>query len=184
MLQLVLGGARSGKSSRAERLALASGKQCVYLATADNSHSDTEMAQRIARHQDDRKADSWTTIEEPLQLAEQLELSSSNDSCILIDCTTLWLTNCLFEAEPRWQERKGDLLAWLSNQDWSERHVIIVGNEVGQGIVPLGEINRRFVDEAGWLHQELAQLADRVVLVTAGIAQVLKGPALDSLEAA
>ena len=174
MRQLILGGARSGKSALAERLAQATHKRLIYIATSDARRNDAEMAKRIARHQNHR-GNGWQTIEEPTALATALLHHCRADTCVLIDCTTLWLTNCLFSETNCWQMEK---LALLEALPKLAGEVIFVGNEVGQGIVPLGEINRNFVDESGWLHQDLARICDRVIFSTAGLPQVLKGDAL------
>ncbi|GIU32603.1 bifunctional adenosylcobinamide kinase/adenosylcobinamide-phosphate guanylyltransferase [Shewanella schlegeliana] len=180
MIHLVLGGARSGKS----RFAEAQVKQllvkpqdnvdseCFYLATAQAL--DSEMAQRINHHQTQRQTDeiNWRTIECPLELTTALKAHATESSIILVDCLTLWLTNRLLKPEDDWQQVKTAFLQTLTELPGS---VILVSNEVGCGIVPLGELNRRFVDEAGWLHQEIAAIADRVTLVTAGLSQCLKG---------
>ena len=174
MRQLILGGARSGKSALAECLAQATHKRLIYIATSDARRNDTEMAERIARHKHHR-GNGWQTIEEPVALATTLLQHCRADTCVLIDCTTLWLTNCLFSATNCWQKEKSALLEALPQL---AGEVIFVGNEVGQGIVPLGEINRSFVDESGLLHQDLACICDRVIFSTAGLPQVLKGEAL------
>lgn len=179
MLQLILGGARSGKSSLAERLAttLANTEKqhLIYLASSDASQNDSEMANRIERHRNDR-GDQWQTIEEPIALAKTLKNYSNKDTCILMDCTTLWLTNCLFSTRDCWKTEKSELLTLLPTL---QGNIIFVGNEVGQGIIPLGEINRTFVDESGWLHQDLAKLCDRVIFTAAGLPMVLKGEPLN-----
>jgi adenosylcobinamide kinase/adenosylcobinamide-phosphate guanylyltransferase len=175
MKQLILGGARSGKSSLAEQLALASGKRVIYFATANTDENDTEMCERIAQHQQQRPND-WPTIETPLELAAQLQQQASKDCCLLVDCLTLWLSNCLFHKETFfWQQQKQALLDTLPTLSGD---IIFVSNEVGSGVVPLGEINRRFVDESGFLHQALAAQCDRVILTAAGLPLVLKGEAL------
>ncbi|UXI04173.1 bifunctional adenosylcobinamide kinase/adenosylcobinamide-phosphate guanylyltransferase [Photobacterium sp. TY1-4] len=172
--ELILGGARSGKSNLAEQLAAASGLDVIYVATA--TAGDEEMAERIARHQIQRPA-AWQVVEEPEDLAGVVQRYSRKGTCLLIDCLTLWLTNCLCGEEAtheHWQQHKDDFLTALLH---AEGRIILVSNEVGQGIVPMGELSRRFVDESGWLHQAIARQAERVVFVTAGIPQVLKGPA-------
>lgn len=166
MKELVLGGARSGKSRHAERTALATGAAVVYVATA--TAGDDAMAERIRRHRADRPAD-WSTVEVPLDLAGALEASAAPDRCLLVDCLTLWLSNCLGAGD--WAARRQALLESLPDLPGT---VLLVSNEVGQGVVPLGELSRRFVDEAGWLHQDLAAICDRVTFVTAGIPQTLK----------
>lgn len=175
MLQLILGGARSGKSALAERLAnsiaTAEKQHLIYIASSDASKNDTEMSNRISRHQQDRGA-NWQTVEEPIALAATLTKHCNTNTCVLVDCTTLWLTNCLFSKENCWAQEKSNLLTVLPTLPGN---IIFVGNEVGQGIVPLGEINRTFVDESGWLHQDLAKLCDRVIFTAAGLPMVLKG---------
>jgi len=175
MHHLILGGARSGKSSYAERLvrelALNNNKELVYLATA--TAKDDEMAARIQRHQRDRSKESWRLIEEPLDLASVLR-ESTQAQCILIDCLTLWLSNCLHELPEhgdQWVERKRAFLTALGD---CPSDVVMVTNDVGSGIVPVGELSRRFVDEAGWLHQRLAEHCEHVTLVIAGLANKLK----------
>lgn len=168
-LTLVLGGARSGKSAFAEALVLASGLSPVYLATAQAL--DDEMRRRVEHHRRAR-GDAWTLVEEPLELAGTLRAESRPDRALLVDCLTLWLTNLLLaERDP---EREADrLLATLTALPGP---VVLVSNEVGQGIVPANALARRFVDEAGRLHQRLAAAAHSVVLVTAGLPQHLKRP--------
>ncbi|WP_432467477.1 bifunctional adenosylcobinamide kinase/adenosylcobinamide-phosphate guanylyltransferase [Agarivorans sp. Z349TD_8] len=169
-IELVLGGARSGKSAYAEQQAQLSGKSVIYLATSQVR--DPEMAQRVAMHQQQRPA-HWQVIEEPVALPEALLAHSRADNCILVDCLTLWLSNCLFEFDPvQWPERKQSLLTSLAELPGQ---VILVSNEVGCGIVPMGEQSRRFVDQAGWLHQAIAAQVNKVTLVTAGLPMHLKG---------
>lgn len=167
MKELILGGARSGKSRYAERVAGGSGRRVCYLATA--AADDAEMHARIDRHRADRPA-GWRTVEEPLALAAALRRHAAADVLLLVDCLTLWLSNCLHEAGA-WPEQRGALLDTLPGLPGD---ILLVSNEVGQGIVPLGELARRFVDEAGRLHQDLAALCDRVTFVTAGLPQTLK----------
>lgn len=172
MKQLILGGARSGKSSLAERLTKDSGKSVIYIATADASYNDVEMEQRIQHHRNSRPA-HWPTIEEPLYLAEQLKQQASADSCLLVDCLSLWLSNCLMQEDKDfWQQQRQQLMQCFATLPGD---IILVGNEVGSGIIPLGEINRRFVDETGFLHQALAKHCDRVILTAAGLPLVMKG---------
>ncbi|PSV21873.1 bifunctional adenosylcobinamide kinase/adenosylcobinamide-phosphate guanylyltransferase [Photobacterium leiognathi subsp. mandapamensis] len=172
--ELILGGARSGKSRLAETLAQESGLQVKYIATA--TPCDDEMSERIERHQRQRPA-HWQLIEEPYYLADVIRQHSNKETCLLVDCLTLWLNNFLFQPLDNysWQQAKTDFLETLAE---AEGRIILVSNEVGQGIVPLGELSRRFVDESGWLHQAIAQQCSRVVFVTAGLPQVLKGPSL------
>lgn len=179
MQQLILGGARSGKSALAERLALEISRQTdrrlIYIATSDASQNDSEMAERIQRHQSDR-GQHWQTVEEPTALAQALQDHCRADTCVLVDCTTLWLTNCLFAQTDCWPEQKQQLLKLLPDLPGD---ILFVGNEVGQGIIPMGEINRKFVDESGWLHQDLARICQRVILTAAGLPMVMKGAPLE-----
>ncbi|WP_349431814.1 bifunctional adenosylcobinamide kinase/adenosylcobinamide-phosphate guanylyltransferase [Methylomarinum sp. Ch1-1] len=175
MIELVLGGARSGKSRYAERQALAEDKAVIYVATAEVG--DDEMQSRIARHRADRP-EHWLTVEEPIRLADTIKLYTTDDSCLLIDCLTLWLSNVLFDRRgglqfERFQQEKSALLSVLQR---TSGRIIMVSNEVGHGVVPMQKNTRRFVDEAGRLHQDIARICDRVVLVTAGLPQVLKSP--------
>ncbi|TVQ92934.1 MAG: bifunctional adenosylcobinamide kinase/adenosylcobinamide-phosphate guanylyltransferase [Chromatiaceae bacterium] len=170
---LVLGGVRSGKSRLAERLALASGRPVTYLATA--TADDAEMAARIATHRNHRPPD-WALVEEPLALAAALEQACAPGHCVLVECLTLWLTNLLCQPDPARLAAEIDafeaLLPRLPGQ------VILVGNEVGLGVVPLDALTRRYCDLAGALHQRLAAGCERVVLTVAGIPLMLKGPPL------
>jgi len=173
MIQLILGGARSGKSGLAERLATDSGREVVYIATA--TPGDDEMAARIAHHRQQRPA-AWRTVETPLHLAATLRAESGVGRCLLVDCLTLWLTNWLLEEEMAGYHREREAL--LTALPTLAGEVILVSNETGCGVVPLGRLSRRFVDEAGWLHQQVAALSDRVVFTVAGLPQVLKGDPL------
>lgn len=170
MPTLILGGVRSGKSALAERLASASGREVVYLATAQAG--DQEMARRIAHHRARRPA-AWRCVEEPLALAAALQAQARADRCLLVDCLTLWLSNLLAVAEAeRFERERAALLAVLPALPGE---IVLVSNEVGLGIVPLGELTRRFVDEAGRLHQALAASCERVLFVAAGLPLALKG---------
>lgn len=183
---LVLGGARSGKSAHAERLAAQSGKEIVYVATA--SAGDAEMTQRIATHRAGRPA-HWRTVEEPLALAAVLEQWRAPHRLVLVDCLTLWLTNLLFAdgtdypevgaiALPRrFHDERAALLAQLEGGAGGDDDVVFVSNEVGLGIVPFGAVTRAFADEAGRLNQAVAAACDNVVFVAAGLPLVLKGAA-------
>ena len=171
MKELILGGARSGKSALAERLAAESGLDVVYIATA--TAGDAEMAERIAHHRSRRPA-AWELVEEPLHLAAALRGAAASDRCLLVDCLTLWLNNVIAD-EALFQQERSALLEALPGLPG---RVILVSNEVGMGIVPLGELTRRYCDEAGRLHQDLAQRCDRVSLVAAGLPLILKGNTL------
>lgn len=179
---LIFGGARSGKSLLAERLAQASGKEVVYLATSQAG--DSEMDARIAHHRARRPA-AWQTVEEATALAASLRRLCAPERIVLVDCLTLWLSNLLFssareqpavgavELPPLFTWERSDLLAWLDEPAAGE--VVFVSNEVGMGIVPLGAVSRTFVDEAGRLNQEVAARCERVLFVAAGLPLALKG---------
>jgi adenosylcobinamide kinase/adenosylcobinamide-phosphate guanylyltransferase len=170
MRTLILGGARSGKSALAERLAGDSGREVVYVATAQ-AHDD-EMHARIAHHRGRRPA-HWHCVEEPLALAEALRRHAREDRCLLVDCLTLWLSNLLIDPQPARFERERDAL--LDTLPALPGELLLVSNEVGLGIVPMGALSRRFVDEAGRLHQSIATQCERVLFVTAGLPIALKG---------
>lgn len=176
MRSLILGGARSGKSALAERLARESGREVVYIATAAAAgFDDGEMADRIAHHRARRPA-HWHCVEEPLALAQALHRHARADRCVLVDCLTLWLSNLLGAAAAARFEHERDAL--LEAVPMLPGQIVLVSNEVGLGIVPMGELNRRFVDEAGRLHQALAASCERVVFTAAGLSLVLKGEPL------
>ena len=163
-ITLILGGARSGKSRFAESLMPAE-TEAVYIATAEAR--DDEMATRIATHQEQR-GPSWKTVEAPLNLVDAL--SASKETPALLDCLTLWLSN-LIEADRDIDQETQRLTACLREIPGT---VVIVSNEVGQGIVPGNVLARRFRDHAGRLNQAVAAVADRVYFVTAGIPTQLK----------
>lgn len=170
MRTLILGGARSGKSALAERLATRS-TDVVYIATAQAR--DGEMAERVAHHRERRPA-HWRTVEEPLALADALREHAHEGRCVLVDCLTLWLSNLLGdEQDPARYEREREAL--LQALPSLPGEIVLVSNEVGLGVVPLGELTRRFVDEAGRLHQTLATRCERVLFVAAGLPLALKG---------
>lgn len=166
-ITLVLGGARSGKSSFAEGLVVESGLPRIYLATAEAF--DQEMEQRISHHQRDRGPD-WHTVEEPIELAKALKTHSDTKTIILVDCLTLWLSNLM----GREQDIPSAFLELIESLDELKGPVVFVSNEVGQGIVPENKMAREFRDHAGRLHQLLAKKARHVYFVTAGLSQKLK----------
>jgi adenosylcobinamide kinase/adenosylcobinamide-phosphate guanylyltransferase len=178
-IQLILGGARSGKSKLAESLAIDCGLIVHYLATAENK--DAEMTSRIEQHQSSRPS-HWLLSEEPLYLAQKLEQIITTNTCVLVDCLTLWLSNwlCSEYSLEQWQQQKQKLLAVLQKASDSNCNVILVSNEVGHGIVPLGELSRVFVDESGWLHQDIAKIASKVEFVMAGLPLTLKSSEIKS----
>ncbi len=165
-VELILGGARSGKSQLAERRAREGGHRLFYIATA--TPGDSEMARRIALHRAHRGRE-WQTVSSPLHLADTLNTLARRDRCLLVDCLTLWLSNCLHH--DRWPAERDALLDGIAHLPG---RILLVSNEVGSGIVPLGELARRFADESGSLHQRLACLARRVTLVVAGLPLELK----------
>ena len=173
MLELILGGARSGKTALAQQLAAASGLEVVYVATAQAQ--DQEMQARIQRHRQERPV-HWELCEEPLRLADALERLGSPQRCLLVDCLTLWLTNLLLSEQPDLLEQQLTALEQLLPS--LPGRIILVSNETGLGVVPLGELSRRFVDETGFLHQRLAQRADRVIFTVAGLPWVMNGEPL------
>lgn len=172
MLQLILGGARSGKSRLAEELATRSGLAVTYIATSQPV--DGELNQRVALHRQ-RRPDSWGLVEEPLALARVLREHAASDHCLLVDCLTLWLTNLLMLDDA--ERLAAELQALLDSVLDLPGEIIFVSNETGLGVVPLGELTRRYVDEAGLLHQALAERCQRVVLTVAGLPLTLKGTA-------
>ena len=173
MLQLILGGARSGKSRLAEKLAAESALAVTYIATSQPL--DGEMNARV-RHHRERRPGHWALVEEPLELARVLRDNAGAETFLLVDCLTLWLTNLLMLEDPQRLDAERDaLLACLAELPGE---IVFVSNETGMGVVPLGELTRRYVDEAGWLHQALAERCQRVVLTVAGLPLTLKGTAL------
>ena len=169
MRELILGGARSGKSRLAETRARASGLAVTYIATAERG--DDEMAARIERHRERRPAD-WRTVEAPRALAAALEREAAPGRLLLVDCLTLWLGNLIADPPALARERAA-LLAGLAA---SPGALVLVSNEVGLGLVPADALSRRFRDEAGWLHQGVAEACERVTFVAAGLPLTLKGP--------
>lgn len=178
---LIIGGARSGKSAHAERLAEQSGKKVVYIATAQAG--DAEMAERIRQHRQ-RRDRRWATVETPIALGDAISGHCGTDHVVLVDCLTVWLSNLLFsEARdypdvgqvvppPVFAQQRASLLQALEQ---AAGDVILVSNEVGLGIVPQGAVSRWFVDEAGRLNQAVAARCDNALFVAAGLPMVLKG---------
>ncbi|MBK7647544.1 MAG: bifunctional adenosylcobinamide kinase/adenosylcobinamide-phosphate guanylyltransferase [Betaproteobacteria bacterium] len=185
MKELILGGARSGKSQLAEQRALASGLTVVYLATAQAL--DGEMARRVAHHRERRPAD-WGCVEETLHLAARLRELAAPDTCVLVDCLTLWLSNLLFAGKAAAQAEAGEAIACPLFRDETTAliellpqlpgHIILVSNEVGWGIVPMHPVSRLFADEQGRINQRVAGVCDQVTLVAAGLPLSLKHAAV------
>lgn len=183
MIELILGGARSGKSRHAERQAEASGLHVCYLATARHDGHDTEMARRIAHHRARRPA-HWACIEEPVELAAALRTHAATETCLLVDCLTLWLTNLLFAGQAARQAEMGQVVdcpvlesqiaALIDTLPRLPGRIILVSNEVGWGIVPTNALARAFADQQGWLNQRVAAVCQRVTLIAAGLPLTLK----------
>lgn len=181
MVELILGGARSGKSALAERRAEESGLAVTYVATGQAG--DAEMTRRIAHHRS-RRPPHWTLVEEPLHLAATLAEHAAPDRCLLVDCLTLWLSNLLFVGEAAAQAEAGsriDCPQFLGEREalvavlpQLPGRIIIVSNEVGWGLVPMAAVSRLFADEQGRLNQRVAAVCDRVTLVAAGLPLLLK----------
>jgi len=170
MKRLILGGVRSGKSRLAEKFARESGLAVTYIATA--TAQDDAMRQRIGHHRRRRPAE-WALIEEPYRLAETLEAEAKANHFLLVDCLTLWLTNLLLLNDDT--RLKQELQALQGCLPTLPGEIVLVSNETGLGVIPMGELSRRFCDEAGFLHQQLAQICDQVILTVAGLPHVLKG---------
>src|SRR5512142_1455493 len=170
MRELILGGVRSGKSRLAEQRATDSGLEVVYVATAQVR--DAEMQQRIAHHQARRPA-HWQVIEVGQNLACVLQQQAAASRCVLVDCLTLWLTQLLCDTDETVLRREVDAL--LAALPALPGHIILVSNETNMGIVPMGELSRRYCDEAGRLHQQVGALCERVILTVAGLPLIVKG---------
>lgn len=172
---LITGGARSGKSAFAEKLARETGESLCYLATAQAL--DGEMKERVKRHRE-RRGDEWSTVEEPLQLAQTLARCDRKYQVILVDCITLWLSNLLFKYEQSGTSSEALILADVERLQTTLQAmvtpVIMVTNEVGMGIVPENGLARLFRDIAGRTNQALAVAADEVHVVISGIPLKLK----------
>lgn len=184
--ELILGGQKSGKSRRAETLARdwlaqSASHHAVLIATAQPW--DEEMRERIARHQVDRAArvPGMTTVEEPLALAEAIAQHSRPDTLVVVDCLTLWLTNWLMPAEsvlevnqPLAPVSSAQVAMLLRAIEKAPGPVVLVGNEIGLGVIPMGSAVRAFVDALGRLNQDVAAVCQRVTLMAAGLPLTLK----------
>lgn len=170
---LILGGARSGKSAYAEKLALESNLNVIYLATAQVY--DAEFAARVQHHQNHRPS-HWQLVESPHYLARTLKDIATPNTCVIVDCLTLWLAqwicqDCNPPQDSSWENEREALIACLPTLPGK---IILVSNEVGMGIVPLGAINRQFQDAQGRLNQTIASIAKQVTFVAAGLPLTLK----------
>ncbi|MBA4047621.1 MAG: bifunctional adenosylcobinamide kinase/adenosylcobinamide-phosphate guanylyltransferase [Sphingomonas sp.] len=166
-MTFILGGARSGKSRHAQIMAEAMAGQLIYIATAQPF--DDEMADRIARHRRDRD-DRWQTIDAPIELAAAVRTQGVSDNIVLVDCLTLWMSNIMLSG--------ADVDAAIDELVEALRALpvpgIIVSNEVGLGIVPDNAMARQFRDHTGRLHQRIAEIADRVEWMVAGLSLRMK----------
>jgi adenosylcobinamide kinase / adenosylcobinamide-phosphate guanylyltransferase len=180
-LTFVIGGARSGKSAFAMKLASKYEHVC-YVATADLAQTsqinDNEMARRIQNHKKNRPA-NWGTIEAPFDLDKAISNINGKIDVVLIDCITLYITNMLLNSRKAQEEKKEKHIIDAINRlciscKKIPSYVIIVSNEVGYGIVPDNPLSRRFRDIAGYANQLIAREADSVFLVTAGIETKIK----------
>jgi adenosylcobinamide kinase/adenosylcobinamide-phosphate guanylyltransferase len=183
--ELILGGQKSGKSRRAEMLArhwmdAEAGNQAVLIATAQPW--DDEMRLRIARHQLDRseRVPGMRTVEEPLQLAQAILANSRSDTLVVVDCLTLWLTNLMMPVEENASNSAPALIAQayiaplLIAIEQAPGPVVLVGNEIGLGVIPMGREVRAFVDALGKLNQNVAAVCEWVTLMAAGLPLTLK----------
>ena len=187
MKELILGGARSGKSllaeKRAQECAENRGLKVIYVATAQAL--DGEMARRVAHHRERRPA-TWGCVEETLHLTDRLRELAAPDTCLLVDCLTLWLSNLLFAGRAAAQAEAGEAIdcplfreqttALIETLPQLPGRIILVSNEVGWGIVPMHPVSRLFTDEQGRLNQRVAAVCDQVTLVAAGLPLILKAP--------
>jgi adenosylcobinamide kinase/adenosylcobinamide-phosphate guanylyltransferase len=173
-LTFILGGARSGKSAYAERLAADSGLPVTYIATA--RIGDDEFAARVELHRARRPA-HWALVEAPLDLAGVVRSLAREGHCVLIDCLTLWLANLLFPLDGAVVETPPHAIFRDFDAALAESHgkVIVVSNEIGLGVVPMGRPTRLYVDELGRLNQRVAAASTRVTMMVAGLPLALKG---------
>ncbi len=185
--ELILGGQKSGKSRRAEQLAhqwvgQSAQYRAVMIATA--RPWDDEMRERIRRHQQDRaeRVPGMATVEEPLEIAQVITRHSAVNTLVVVDCLTLWLTNLLMPApgfesnQPPAQAVHTHTAMILRAIESATGPVVLVGNEIGLGVIPLGRETRAFVDALGLLNQQVAGACERVTLMAAGLPLTLKAP--------
>jgi adenosylcobinamide kinase/adenosylcobinamide-phosphate guanylyltransferase len=185
--EFILGGQKSGKSRRAEQRAIdwfaadSRTHRAVLIATAQAY--DDEMLERIVRHQADRaeRVPGMRTIEEPIELARAVVTQSTPETLVVVDCLTLWLTNLLMplhseDARPVTRTPATHIAMLLVALREARGPVVLVGNEIGLGVIPLGRETRAFVDALGRLNQDVAAACDRVTLMAAGLPLSLKAP--------
>jgi adenosylcobinamide kinase/adenosylcobinamide-phosphate guanylyltransferase len=170
-ITLITGPVRSGKTRLAIQWAAAFPPPRAYIATAPAM--DEEMAERIHRHQQDR-GEAFQTLEEPLALASLLQKIPGQFSILIIDCLTLWMSNLLGHGEGAAADFTGQVHTFLQLIKTYPDPLLLIGNEVGWGIVPENPLARRYRDEIGRLHQEIGRMADQVILMVAGIPLVIK----------
>lgn len=168
---LIIGGCRSGKSRYALECAGQSGAaRKVFIATCQGR--DPEMTERIQRHQEERGPE-WATVEEPVHLPGIIERESAASTLLLVDCLTLWVSNLLMQ-----DLGDDEIRDWFTSLDRALQgvsgRVLLVSNEVGQGLVPDNPMGRRFRDLTGWLNQRVAACVDRVVWMVAGLPVCIK----------
>ncbi|MCP5421094.1 MAG: bifunctional adenosylcobinamide kinase/adenosylcobinamide-phosphate guanylyltransferase [Gammaproteobacteria bacterium] len=169
MQTLILGGIKSGKTGYAESLAWRTGYPVIYIATA--TAGDAAMSERIARHRVARPA-AWTTVEEPLALADCLRAHAQERRCLIVDCLTLWLSNLLCQSDPvRLRREQEALLRILPSLPGD---VLYVSSETNLGVIPDNALARQFCDEIGLLHQALAARCEQVIWMVAGLPVSIK----------
>jgi len=169
-ISLILGGARSGKSRRAEVLASKPGLQVIYIATAPHIEGDAEWAARIQQHRE-KRPEHWQTLEEELELPHLIGQRTSAETVLLVDCLTLWLSNLMHSG----RSADAEIILLCKALQNAEGDIVLVSNEVGMGLVPENEQGRKFRDAQGWLNQAVAAVASRVEFMAAGLPLVLKG---------
>jgi len=166
----IVGGARSGKSRYGEELAIQLSKEPIYVATAEII--DEEMSQRVAHHKKRREEYFSKTVEEPLELAKVIK-AEKKSSVLLVDCLSVYLGNLFYHEQPSLFYTKLDELYHVLEH--TDKTIILISNEVGEGIVPDNELSRTYRDAHGWMNQKVASIADVVIKMTCGIPQYIKG---------
>lgn len=172
MLTILLGGARSGKSTAAVELARRSGRDVCFIATSPHIEGDADLEQRIAAHQAERPHE-WRTVEEPIELAEAIE--RSGNELLIVDCLTVWVGNLMHHG---WSDAEIDNSTQraVSAARTRQSDTIVVTNEVGNGIVPADAMSRRYRDVLGRVNQRWVGSSDRALLMVAGRALELTDP--------
>ena len=168
---LIIGGAKSGKSTLALHLCNDLDLKHIFIATAEAR--DAEMEERIKRHRTER-GEKWTTVEEPLDIAAKIDELDGSDSVILIDCLTLWLSNQFMKYEDNSEEINRNIKELAVRLAVAKGVVVVVSNDVGMGIVPENKLAREFRDVAGYMNQTIGAVAKKVVVTFAGLPMVLK----------